>query len=36
MTQLSSIIKNFNSMPEVALENDTKSTAASKDGKVTF
>lgn len=36
MTHLSSAIKNFNSLPEFDFKNDTKSTAALKDGEITF
>lgn len=36
MTHLSSTTKNFNSLPEFDFENDIKSTAALKDGEITF
>lgn len=36
MAHLSSVIKHFNSLPKVDLEDGTKSIAALKNGKITY
>lgn len=36
MAHIPSTVKNFNSLPEVDFENGTKSTAALKDGEITY